>query len=153
MKPHSSLRVLAALALLSLGACDVGRSPTAAETPASPRLNTNPAPSPTVTNSGGYPLITWSALAGATSYSVVLRKQRMEVDKATLASRTVDYDYPLGSTADTSFLDTADAYTGKNTCSSYGTYKSIFLFYTYRVTATFPDGTTTGTVAAPVGPC
>ncbi len=150
IRVHSGIAVLA---LLALGACDTTRSPSAPEPAASPRFNTNPAPSPTVTNSGGYPLISWSALAGATSYSVVLRKQRTEIDKATFASQTQNYDYPLGSTPGTSFLDTGNPYTGKNTCTSYGTYKTIFLAYTYRVTATFPDGTTTGTVAAPIGPC
>ena len=147
------LRGLAVLALLSFAACDTSRSPTAAEPAAAPRLSTYPAPTLTVTNSGGYPLISWSALAGATSYSVVLRKVRTEIDKATFASQSTTYDYPLGSTAGTSFLDTANAYTGRSNCTSYGTYKTVMLTYTYRVTATFPDGTSTGTVAAPVGPC
>ncbi len=144
---------IAVLALLALGACDTTRSPTAPEPAATPHFNTNPAPSPTVTNSGGYPLISWSALAGATSYSVVLREYRHEFDQATFASQTQNYDYPLGSTAGTSFLDTANAYTGNTTCTSYGTYTTVFVGYTYRVTATFPDGTTTGTVPAPVAPC
>jgi hypothetical protein len=153
MQRRARLRGLAVLALLSFGACDTGRSPTAAEAVAAPRLSTYPAPSPTVTNSGGYPLISWSALAGATSYSVVLWKQRTEIDKATLASPTTDFYYALGSTSGTSFLDTANAYTGKSRCTSYGTYKTVMLVYTYQVTATFPDGTSTGSVAAPVGPC
>lgn len=144
---------IAMLALLALGACDTTRSPTAPGPAATPRFNTNPAPSPTVTNSGGYPLISWSALAGATSYSVVLRNQRTLIDKATLATQTQDFDYPLGSTTGTSFLDSAHPYTGKSRCTSYGTYTTVWTMYTYRVTATFPDGTTTGTVTAPVAPC
>ncbi|HEU0079469.1 MAG TPA: hypothetical protein VFQ76_17565 [Longimicrobiaceae bacterium] len=153
MQRIAVLRGIAVLALVSLGACDTTRSPTATEPAASPHFNTNPAPAPTVTNSGGYPLISWSALAGASSYSIVLRKVRTEIDKATFASQSQTYDYPLGSTEGTSFLDTANTYTGKSSCTSYGTYKTVILMYTYRVTATFPDGTTTGTVAAPVAPC
>lgn len=147
------LRGIAVLALIAFGACDTARNP-AAPDPAATRPLAVVAMSPlTVTNSGGYPLISWSAAAGATSYSVVLRKQRTEIDRATFATQTQDYDYPLGSTAGTSFLDSVDAYTGKDRCISYGTYKTVMTVYTYRVTATFPDGTSVGTVSAPVGPC
>jgi hypothetical protein len=67
MKTHSSLRVLAALALLSFGACDVGRSPTAVEAPAAPRLNA--APTGLVTShSNGTEVLTWNAASGATGY-------------------------------------------------------------------------------------
>lgn len=142
---------IAVLALLALGACDMTRNPTAPEPAATPHFNTNPAPSPTVTNSGGYPLISWSALTGATSYSVVLREKRTEF--VGTIGQTQNFDYPLGSTTGTSFHDTSNPYTGKSSCTTYGTYKTVFRMYSYMVTATFPDGTTTGTVAAPVSPC
>lgn len=64
----------AALLLMALAACSdasAGNAITAADQPAA----FNTAPTVTVTNSGGSPLISWGALAGATSYSVVVTVQ------------------------------------------------------------------------------
>lgn len=109
-------RGIAVLALVALGACDTTRNP-AAPGPAAAGPLAVVAMSPiTVTNSGGYPLISWSALTDATSYSVVLRKERTEIDKATFATQTQNYDYAVGSTTGTSLLDSVNAYTGKNRC-------------------------------------
>ena len=141
MQRIAVLRRIAVLALVALGACDAAVNPAAPDPAAARPLGVVAMSSPTVTNSGGYPLISWAALAGATSYSVVLRNQRTVIDKATFATQTQDFDYPLGSTTGTSFLDSAHAYTGKNRCTSYGTYTIVITVYTYRVTATFPDGT------------
>ncbi len=152
MRPLSLPRGFAVLALALLGACDV--APTAiSETHFEGAARTLAAPTVTVTNSGGYPLISWGAVAGATSYSVVLKKTRTAIDKATLESESQTWNYPLGSTGDTSFLDTSNAYTGKFFCRSSGTYTSVLLQYQYVVTATSATETSSTTVSAPVGPC
>lgn len=147
--PHA----FAALALAVLAAaCD--RPATLAETEPGGAARLAEAPVLTVSNSGGYPLISWSALSGATSYSVVYRRTRTVLDKQTLQTESETFDSALGRTTGTSFLDAAHAYTGKSNCTSYGTYATVFSFHTYRVTASYADGTSaTGTVAAPVAPC
>jgi hypothetical protein len=121
--------------------------------PAHPLLTTYPAPTLSVSNSGGYPLISWTALAGASSYSVALIENRTTIDKATFNSTTQVFTYPLGSTTGTSFLDSSHAYTGSSFCSSYGTYTTVMTRYTYRVTATFVDGSSTASISAPLAPC
>lgn len=151
MRHLSLLRAAAVLALALLGACDGAViNPETTFEGAARRLD---APVVTVTNSGGYPLISWSAVPGATSYSVVLQKTRTLIDKATFATQTETWDYPLGSTSGTSFLDTSNAYTGKPRCTSYGTYTTVWLRYQYTITATSATETSSTTVPAPVGPC
>jgi len=93
-----------------------------------------------VTNSGGYPLITWNAVSGATSYTVSL-----------ITYNTINGQYQgrwfssLTNTAGTSFLDTNNAWTGAYTCSS--GYDDERLgresgrWYEYSVQAHFPNGT------------
>lgn len=148
----STLRGLAVLAVTVLAACD---SPaTLSEKPFEPIARRAVAPVLTVSNSGGYPLISWSPLDGAISYAVVYRRERTVIVKATLNSTTEIFDTPLGSTSGSSFLDSAHPYTGKFNCTGHGTYSSVFTFYRYRVTATFADGTSaTSSVNAPVSPC
>ncbi len=145
------LRAAAVLALALLGACDAPT--TAPETQFEGSARRLDAPVVTVTNSGGYPLISWSAVAGATSYSVVLQKTRTIIDKATFATESQSWDYPLGSTGGTSFLDTSNAYTGKFNCTSYGTYTTVWMRYRYIVTATSATETSSTVAAAPVAPC
>src|SRR6476620_5876833 len=72
---RSTLRYGAALlALLATAACDTPTATPAArqpgQTPA--RFTLSPATGLSVTNSGGYPLISWTAPAGATSFKVSL---------------------------------------------------------------------------------
>lgn len=111
----------------------------------------NTAPTVTVTNSGGYPLISWGALAGATSYSVVFRTlyRHMYNGKVSGSSNS----RTLGSTSGTSWLDTTSSYTGVSSCFwDYGTeWEHISAHYV--VTATFASGTSTTTVDAPVAEC
>ena len=107
----------------------------------------------TVTNSGGHPLLTWSAVSGAVSYSVVLIETETQTNRQTAQSTTYVYDHPLGSTPGSSFLDSARPYTGTQMCS-YSAYPVVHrLTYRYEVTAVFADGRSTSTVPAPVAAC
>jgi hypothetical protein len=151
MRHLALLRGAAVLALALLAGCDA--AVTVPETQFEGSARRLAAPAVTVTNSGGYPLLSWSAVAGATSYSVVFQKTRTTIDKATFATESQTWDYPLGSTSGTSFLDTSNAYTGKTSCTSYGTYTTVMLRYRYIVTATSATETASTTVNAPVGPC
>jgi hypothetical protein len=154
MKRLNVSRAASAAAIALLAACS--DAPTAAVIPADTgpaAMNTYPAPALSVSNSGGYPLISWSALAGATSYEVVLTTTETETNRVTTESNSWTYHDVLGSTTGTSFLDTAHAYTGKSMCS-YLNYPIVTRYaYRYRVTATFSGGTSVSTVAAPVAPC
>ena len=113
----------------------------------------NTAPTVTVTNSGGDPLISWGALAGATSYTVEYLESRTILIKATFETRNEEYVTTIASTTGTSHLDTPRTYTGDTTCRSYGTYETRTTWYRYRVTAHYPTGTASTVVAAPVSPC
>lgn len=148
-------RTLAAVLLLAAtAACSdapTAVAPSAADAPAA--LNTYPAPVVSVTNSGGTPLISWGALAGATSYSVTEVIIETETNRQTAESNQWRYETPLGSTTGTSFLDTSNAYTGKSLCS-YSNYPIVLRYsYRYEVTATFSGGTSTTSVFAPIAPC
>lgn len=147
-------RFAAVLLLAVLTACSdvpTGAVRTAADQPAA--LNTYPAPTVSVTNSGGDPLISWSALAGATGYSVTLVVTETQTNRQTAESTSWRDEYPLGSTTGTSFLDSAHAYTGVAMCS-YSNYPIVTrVTYRYRVTATFSGGSYVSTVTAPIAVC
>jgi hypothetical protein len=99
-----------------------------------------PAPGITsVTNSGGYPLITWNATAGATSYTISL-----------ITYNTVNGQYQsrwfnvLAGTTGTSYLDTEHEWTGESTCES-SEYDQLYggvsgHWYEYSVQANYPNG-------------
>jgi hypothetical protein len=151
--PHrAALRAAAVLLAAALAACadaPTAAVTTAADSPAA--LNT--APAVTVTNSGGNPLLSWSALAGATSYSVVLVETETQTNRQTAESTQWSWEYPLGSTTGTSFLDTSYAYTGTSLCT-YTNYPIVTrVNYRYRVTAVYANGTASSSVFAPVAPC
>jgi hypothetical protein len=122
---------------------------TAADQP--PALNA--APTVTVTNSGAYSLISWGALAGATSYTVEYLENRTIIIKATLERRQEEDVSTLATTTSTSHLDSPRSYTGDTMCTSYGTYETRMTWYRYRVTAHYPTGDASTLVAAPVSPC
>jgi len=150
--PVRTFATCAAAALL-LAAC--ADSPTAGPISAAPRgpaLNT--APTVTVTNSGGYPLISWGALSGATAYTVAYLESVTIIYKPSLNTANEQYEATLTTrTTDTSYLDTAHAYTGDTMCTSYGTYQTRMTWYRYRVTAHYSTGDASTLVSAPVSPC
>ncbi len=125
------------LALLALGACDTTRSPTAVEAPAAPRFNTYPGPTGlTVTNSGGHPLISWNAALGATSYTVQLIT--FFAQNGQYLGRGFTF---VANTTGTSYLDTAQDYTGVYECTTVdGEDKPYSYWYEYSVQAHYPDG-------------
>lgn len=112
-----------------------------------------PAPSVSVANSSGSPLISWSALTGATGYSVTLVITETETNRQTAESESWTYEHPVGSTTGTSVLDSGNPYTGVSMCS-YNNYPIVLRYtYRYRVTATFSGGTSFSSVQAPVAQC
>lgn len=149
------LRAAVLLLAVALAACS--DAPTGAVIAPDHRpaaLNTLPAPSPFVSHSGGSPLISWSALSGATSYSVNLVTT---IYTANPWQTYVSGDWTLlvGTTTGTSQLDGARSVTYAYTCqqpndhefSSTDTY-----VYQYEVIAHFPTGTSSARVYAPVAP-
>jgi hypothetical protein len=147
------IRAAALLLMAALAACADTPTGAAIAAPDQPAAF-NTAPTVTVTNSGGNPLLSWGALAGATGYSVTLIIRETHTNRETTESTTQTWEYPLGSATGTSFVDSSRPYTGVNRCS-YLNYPWVTrYFYSYRVTASFSDGTTsTTTVNAPVAPC
>ena len=107
-----------------------------------------PAPSLSVTNSGGNPLLGWSALAGAQSYDVVLY-----VLTRTGSEIINDYEVPVGTTTGTSLLDANRIYTGVTSCSWTDFGVQFTELYRYYVTAHYPNGTARASVPAPVAEC
>jgi hypothetical protein len=108
---HTRYARAAALLLAVLAACSdapTGTGITAADQPAA--LNAAPT-SLTVTNSGGHPLISWTAAPGAISYTIQL-----------ITYNTLDGQYQnrsfatLGTTTGTSYL-TSHTWTGEYSCS------------------------------------
>lgn len=150
MTARFPIRAAALAAVLLLAACS--DAPTAATASAAgPAMNA--APQPTVTNSGGNPLISWPALSGATSYTVAYNEYVTVIQKPSFATSTEEYDWPLTTTTATSYLDTGRTWTGDSSCTAYGTYQTRIKQFRYRVTANYPTGTATTFVAAPVSPC
>ena len=116
----------------------------------------DPIPGPwpiSVTNSNGTPLISWSALSGATSYTVSLLYFEINANWEVMNS----WAWELTTTTSTSYLDTGSVYTGSVEACPTGTWDSgrAFLF-AYAVQATFPHGTSDiyySPVEAPISPC
>jgi len=103
---------------------------------ATQKLYPIPAPYPSVSDSNGTPLISWSAVPGATSYTVwlidywVRDNINWEIYDA--------WSYEITTTTSTSYLDTGNIYTGMDACN----YQSgPFTIPAYAVQATFPHGT------------
>lgn len=143
----------AALLLAGVAACSdtpTGTPATAADQP--PALNS--APQPTATNSGGYPLISWSAIPGAVSYKVGYAVISVSFTPDGLENYNWDVYSQLGTTTGTSWLDTTQGYTGDPQCYITNPDGSGVIFtYQYVVTAVFANGTSTGYISAPIAPC
>lgn len=155
MRRFPTLRHGAALlALLAVAACD--NAPTAASDVRTPgqttaRFTLSPPSGLSVTNSGGYPLVSWTAPAGATSYKVSL-----------ISYVTVNGAYQrrfigtLATVTGTSYLDTANPYTGShNKCDEEGPDGNIYGgWYEYQLIANYPTGSSLDTrIYAPIGEC
>jgi hypothetical protein len=139
------------LALLSAAAC--GETPTASNAPRTPvpvHFTVTPATGLSVTNSGGYPLIGWTAPAGATSFTI-----RLISYNTVNGAYTRRFFSTLGTTTGTSYLDTANAYTGSYMkCDDEGPDGNIYGgWWEYEVVSNFPDGTSSARIYAPIGEC
>jgi hypothetical protein len=151
---RSTLRYGAALlALLAASACDTPTESPAARTPAQTTAHFTLAPATglSVTNSGGYPLISWTAPAGATSFKVSL-----------INYNTVNGAYQrrfigtLATVTGTSYLDSSHAYTGSYMkCEEEGPDGNTYGgWYEYQVIANYPTGSSLDSrIYAPIGEC
>ena len=128
-------------------------APSAADAPAA--LNTST--TVTVTNSGGYPLVSWTAVPGATSYTVRLVTTWFHTTwRGDTAKRS--FFETKGTTTGTSFLDTSRVYSGDISCTRpadypYAPTDTYTEYYEYAVVAQLATGTSTQRVYAPVGEC
>lgn len=118
---------------------------------ATAKLYPLPMVSATVTNSGGYPLITWGALQDASSYSVRMIQYTKVVSSDPWTHEEIT---ELGSTTGTSLLDSVHPYTGTGFCLrrwSDGTSRTDK--WEYEIITSFPNGASYTRVGAPVGRC
>lgn len=101
----------------------------------------------TVTESGGYPLVSWSAVSGAISYTVNLFTQEGE------ESGVYNYSYStllVSGTTATSYLDTSHTWTGVYECYDENWLGRHSHMYEYEVVSTFANGTSSRFSYAPI---
>lgn len=112
-----------------------------------------------ISNSGGTPLISWTAYAGGSSYSVRLVVIYEEVNG--YENWSTIYEEPsmggsVGTTAGLSLQDSQRAYTGMSECYLWNEWYGYARYvYKYEILAHYPDGPTSKPARydAPVGPC
>jgi hypothetical protein len=140
------IRLASVLSFAALAGCD---SPTAGaadgRNPVQPRY-TLPVATISVTDSGGYPLVSWGAVAGATSYTVNL------ITYNTLNGAYQSRGFTLlTNTTGTSYLD-SHAWTGSYQCDGPegpdGNTRGHW--YEYEVVSNFPTGTSSARHYAPI---
>lgn len=144
------VRGAAVLALAVLAACDAPISaPNATEAPDELARHNVASTSLAVTNSGGHPLVSWTAVPGATSYTVRL----VTILVFTHGSQRLRTD--LATTTGTSYLDTSRFYTGDYSCPRYdegiGSWTERYQYVVVSHLAT--GGTSMQSVDAPIGEC
>ncbi|HEX6040299.1 hypothetical protein [Longimicrobium sp.] len=135
-------RAAALMLVAALAAC--ADAPTAAPAIAAdqpPSLDVYPAPVVSVTNSGGHPLISWSALTGATRYDVAQLVTGMMDNFQTMEHRQWTDTIPLYSGTSTSYLDAYSTWTSALMCTATVGDERYRWYYHYLVTATFANGT------------
>lgn len=143
MQHITVLRGIAFLAFAVFGACDATRTSAPDSTAVRPvgMLGISAA---YVTDSGGTPLISWSAVPDATSYSVELITYNTH--NGEYQNR---YFIPLVTTTGTSYLDTEHSYTGVSECTyEWGGYGH---WYEYAIFVNYPNGRSEATrMVAPI---
>ena len=150
MKRIQYARTAVLLLLAVAAACSdvpTGMVATAADRPAA----LNAAPQPSVRHASGAPLVSWPAVTGAVSYTVVFNTRTTVLMDGRIYRG--QYNRTLGSTTATAWLDGTNAYTGTTSCTYTDPTGYDMEEYRYQVTATFGNGTTAAYVAAPVGAC
>ena len=151
MMQRNRSRAAALLLVAALAACSDAPTGATITAPDQPAVF-NTAPTVTVTDSGGYPLISWGALAGATSYSVVNKTRYVTVMNGKAYGSTSNR--LVGSTTGTSLVDSDFSYTGVSQCgTTFPGGDSETQRHWYIVTATFASGTSSTTVDAPIAEC
>jgi hypothetical protein len=131
-------RFYAAVLLLAgtLAACSDAPTGATITEAGQPALNAAPT-SLTVTNSGGHPLITWSAATGATSYTIYL------ITYNTYGGQYQGRSFStLGTTTSTSYL-TSHTWTGEYACTMPAIderYPERGRWFEYAVQANYPGG-------------
>jgi hypothetical protein len=159
---RAAARAAALLLVATLAACadaPTGATEAAgtAPEPHGPQANVSAFSTVTVTNSGGYPLVSWSPVAGATSYTVNLVTTWFHTTwRGDTAKRS--FRQAKGSTTGTSLLDTSRVYSGDISCTRpadypYGPNDTYTEYYEYEVVAQLAGGTSTQRAYAPVGEC
>ncbi len=139
-------RAAALLLVMALGACSdapTGATSTAHDIPAA----LTAWPTVSVTNASGSPLVSWSAVANATSYTVNL-----------LTFYAVNGQYQghsttfLANTTSTSYLDTDHPWTGAYECSHEPDHAgdTLVVWYEYEIVTSFSAGTTSVRHFAPI---
>jgi hypothetical protein len=119
----------------------------AAITAADPPAALNAVPTVTVTNSGGYPLITWSGVSGAANYTINL-----------ITFYAINGQYQghspayLVNTTSTSYLDTDHPWTGTYECVHEEDHAgdTLTVWYEYEIVTHFSNGTSSVRHFAPI---
>jgi hypothetical protein len=138
-----STRAAALLLLAALAGCSDAPTGATFAPPEAPALILS------ASNSAGYPLVSWDAVPGATSYTVRFVTMLVFPGGGTQRMRT-----DLATTTGTSYLDTSRVYTGDTSCPRFepqiGPYTER---YQYVIVSYHASGSSMQITDAPVGEC